>query len=682
MSKAGDVGRKSTTTQYTVVARRYRPQQFADLVGQSHVTQALSNAIAQSRIGHAYLFTGARGTGKTTSARIFAKCLNCRNSPGPTDQPCNHEDREQWCDVCQRISVGEDIDVIEIDGASNRGIDEIRELRSNINVRPSRCRYKIYIIDEVHMLTTQAFNALLKTLEEPPDHVKFFFCTTDPQKIPITVLSRCQRFDFVPVEADEIIKRLEEIAEKEQVQVDPEALVVVARRAAGSMRDSQSLFEQLLAGCEHHITADDVYKVLGIADNRRVGQIFAAMLSQRSRDTLELIHQAVGAGVDPGQLAQQLVGYARDLMAVKLGCDVNVLLNISADQLSELSSAADGLSIDQSLMVLQILDQAVVKIQHSLHARILLDAAAVRICQLRSLQSIPNVLSQVTEIAPKSRQQAVGNTPLDQNSSATNPTVEANSTEKDAKVSGEIGPAGESDSSAESKKKRNDSQAAELNCFADIDPQTVAGPVVNPTVEPRTESGFSDELSCNKQAVDSHAALEMASVTGEPIDQARDKEISNGNLAIQVDQVEQVDLRPVGELTVEELWQRVLGQIGDLTKDIAADYRRVAWDGSDCLQVVLKNDYNLQMCNRADRKANLEAILGGLMNRHIRIDFQCQAAETNGAGIKKPVFSRRQQMRQYEQDPFIKAVIDQFDAEVIDFNLPRNSIKSGQASSQ
>ena len=171
--------------QYTVVARRYRPQSFGDLVGQNHISQALGNAIKQNRVGHAYLFTGARGVGKTSSARIFAKCLNCQN--GPAEKPCNE------CDICEAVSLGEDVDVLEIDGASNRGIDEIRQLRSNANVRPSRARYKIYIIDEVHMLTSQAFNALLKTLEEPPEHVKFIFCTTDPQKMPITVLSRCQR---------------------------------------------------------------------------------------------------------------------------------------------------------------------------------------------------------------------------------------------------------------------------------------------------------------------------------------------------------------------------------------------------------------------------------------------------------------------------------------------------------
>ncbi|MCA9212148.1 MAG: DNA polymerase III subunit gamma/tau, partial [Planctomycetales bacterium] len=219
--------------EYVVVARRYRPQAFGDLIGQGMVAQALKNAISTDRVGHAYLFTGARGVGKTSTARILAKALNC--SSGPTTEPCG------TCDICLQIASGDDVDVLEIDGASNRGIDEIRQLRSNVGIRPSRSRFKVYIIDEVHMLTKEAFNALLKTLEEPPEHVKFIFCTTEPGKIPITVLSRCQRFDFSPVDTDDIARRLKFIVESEGAKAEPEALELLARRAAGSMRDSQSL---------------------------------------------------------------------------------------------------------------------------------------------------------------------------------------------------------------------------------------------------------------------------------------------------------------------------------------------------------------------------------------------------------------------------------------------------------
>ena len=250
---------------YVVVARRYRPQTFDELIGQEHVAQALSNAIATNRVGHAYLFTGARGVGKTSAARILAKALNCQK--GPTPVPCNQ------CDICQSISSGEDVDVLEIDGASNRGIDEIRQLRQNAGVRPSRSRFKIYIIDEVHMLTREAFNALLKTLEEPPEHVKFIFCTTEPTKIPITILSRCQRFDFAGILTRSIRQRLEQIVAAEGVEAEPEALEVLARRAAGSMRDSQSLLEQLLAFSPGRITVAEVHAMLGTAGEERLAAL-------------------------------------------------------------------------------------------------------------------------------------------------------------------------------------------------------------------------------------------------------------------------------------------------------------------------------------------------------------------------------------------------------------------------
>src|SRR5207302_6329509 len=243
--------------EYTVLARRYRPQQFSDLVGQEAVAQVLMNALQSNRVAHAYLFTGARGVGKTSTARILAKCLNCEG--GPTTKPCGE------CELCRSIAVGEDIDVLEIDGASNRGIDEVREIRQNVQFRPSRARYKIYIIDEVHMLTPPAFNALLKTLEEPPAHVKFIFATTEVQKIPVTILSRCQRFDFAGISVPRIVERLKQIVAGEEMKADAEALELIARRAGGSMRDAQSLLDQLLSFGAEKLTVANVHRLLGTA---------------------------------------------------------------------------------------------------------------------------------------------------------------------------------------------------------------------------------------------------------------------------------------------------------------------------------------------------------------------------------------------------------------------------------
>ena len=348
---------------HLVVALKYRPQSFESLVGQDHIAMALGNAIRQNRVGHAYLFTGARGVGKTSSARIFAKCLNCETAP--TSEPC------EKCEACKAISQGEDVDVLEIDGASNRGIDEIRQLRANAAVRPSRSPNKIYIIDEVHMLTKEAFNALLKTLEEPPLHVKFIFCTTDPEKIPITVLSRCQRFDFSPVQTTEIAERLKLIATAEGVDIDDQALALLARRANGSMRDSQSLLEQMLSFCDSKITVNDVHQLLGTADISRIADVAQSMADQDAAVTMNLIHEGNFAGVDAGQMANQLLGYFRDMMAVRVGSNEETLLNCSSQDLPKLQTLADQFGLETILNITQILDATVVKMQNSLHGRTL-----------------------------------------------------------------------------------------------------------------------------------------------------------------------------------------------------------------------------------------------------------------------------------------------------------------------
>ncbi len=277
---------------YTVLARRYRPQQFADLVGQEAISRALMNAIESGRVAHAYLFTGVRGTGKTSTARILAKALNCVKGPTPT--PCDQ------CEICKGITSGEDVDVLELDGASNRGIDEIRAIRQNVGTRPTRSRYKIYIIDEVHMLTPAAFNALLKTLEEPPAHVKFIFATTEVQKIPITILSRCQRFDFGGISSSKIVARLKGVVKEEGRQADDAALLIIARRAAGSMRDAQSLLDQLLAFDAETLTVERVHQILGTASDERMLTLVDAIAARNAGQAFELLGRFAEEGTAVG----------------------------------------------------------------------------------------------------------------------------------------------------------------------------------------------------------------------------------------------------------------------------------------------------------------------------------------------------------------------------------------------
>ncbi|MCE5268794.1 MAG: DNA polymerase III subunit gamma/tau [Planctomycetaceae bacterium] len=372
---------------YVVVARRYRPQTFAELIGQEHVAQALSNAIASQRVGHAYLFTGARGVGKTSAARIFAKALNCEH--GPTPVPCNE------CDICQSISTGEDVDVLEIDGASNRGIDEIRQLRQNAGVRPSRSRYKIYIIDEVHMLTREAFNALLKTLEEPPEHVKFIFCTTEATKIPITILSRCQRFDFAGILTRSIHQRLQQIVIAEGVEADAEALEVLARRAAGSMRDSQSLLEQLLAFSPGRITVADVHAMLGTAGEERLGSLLEHLIGRDPVGALADLDAAMNAGVDAGQLIEQLFGLLRDCMVAAAGCQPEAFLYTSPSAAKKVTEAGKRLGLSTLLAAMQILDQTLSRMRYSTQGRILAELALVRISHLEDLDELAGLIAQL-----------------------------------------------------------------------------------------------------------------------------------------------------------------------------------------------------------------------------------------------------------------------------------------------
>lgn len=384
----------ASSPHYTVLARRFRPQKFDDVVGQQHVAQALRNAIRSGRVAHAYLFTGARGVGKTSMARILAKALNCPNVVDGV--PCNE------CEICQGISAGNDVDVLEIDGASNRGIDDIRSLRANVNVRSMRTQYKVYIIDEVHMLTKEAFNALLKTLEEPPESVKFVFCTTEPNKVPDTILSRCQRFDFGSIETASIVDRLSQIAESEGVSVDPGALALVARRAAGSMRDSQSLFDQLLAFGEDQINADDVHRLLGTASDERLIDLVDALIEQKRADVLECFDRALADGVQLGELVDQLLTYLRDLMVLAAGGGGIELLSVSGENRQQLEQQAAKLGLQTTLAALQILSDAKGRMFRASYARTLAEMALIRICLLEQLESLDSLIEELKSGTPAS----------------------------------------------------------------------------------------------------------------------------------------------------------------------------------------------------------------------------------------------------------------------------------------
>ncbi len=309
---------------YTVLARKYRPQTFEDLVGQEHVARTLGNAIASGRVAHAFLFTGVRGVGKTTTARLLAKCLNCEK--GPTATPCNE------CAPCLEITSGRDVDVQEIDGASNNSVEDVRRLQETIPYRPARDRFKIVIVDEVHMLSTGAFNAFLKTLEEPPSHVKFIFATTESHKVPITIRSRCQRYDFRLIPQATIAARVRDILAMEGLDADEGAVGIVAREAAGSMRDALTLLDQLVAFGGGKLEGAEVARTLGIASREHLQGIAAAILQGSGKALLESVHALASQGVDPLHFAKQLLGLLRDLVVLSVTGDTGELVDLVEEE--------------------------------------------------------------------------------------------------------------------------------------------------------------------------------------------------------------------------------------------------------------------------------------------------------------------------------------------------------------
>lgn len=551
--------------EYIVVARRYRPRGFDELVGQEQVATALGNAITSNRVGHAYLFTGARGVGKTSAARIFAKCLNCPDGPTP------HPDNES--DICLRIEAGEDVDVLEIDGASNRGIDEIRQLRSNVQIRPSRARFKIYIIDEVHMLTTPAFNALLKTLEEPPEHVKFIFCTTDPEKIPITVLSRCQRFDFAPIDADAITRRLRQIVEAEGVEADEDALRLLSRRASGSMRDSQSLLEQLLSFSSGSITLEQVHAMLGTAEGGRLRDLLQCLVRRDAAGSLAGLDQAVAEGVDVGQLAEQLLGSMRDLLAAAVGCGEELLRYTEPADYPQIRSAAEEWGAPNLLAAIQILDHTLARMRVSTQTRTLVEVAFVRVCHLEDLTELSDLIQKLESGAP-----------------------------------------------VETRESR----------------PRVTAPAAPPPPRP--------EKKTEKSEVVEPPAPVRAPSKGNPKPQ-----------------------------NASEIWAQALLLLEDMTLDFASAAHQVATSGPDHLVVSFANRYNLQACEKPERRTVLEKAVRDAAGRPIRLEFKFEATEDRPAEPPKPVRSRQQQKRERIKHPLVSQAMELFDAELMKIEESRRT---------
>ncbi len=375
---------------YQVIARKYRPQRFGDVVGQEHVTQTLTNAIKQGRIAHAYLFVGPRGTGKTTIARIFAMCLNCTGGPKVDYQPDDPR--------CLEIAEGRSIDVLEIDGASNNGVEQVRDLRETVKYAPASSKFKIYIIDEVHMLTTAAFNALLKTLEEPPAHVKFLFATTEAEKVLPTILSRCQRFDLRRIPSALITKHLAHIAGLEKVKIDDAALDAIARGAEGGMRDAESTLDQLISFCGEKIEEADVLSMFGLTARGQILELARAVLAGEAEKALRELDELAKHGKDLGRLVSDLLNHFRNILIFQVSRGDLRMLEVSEAEAASLAAQSAEVDAGAVTRVMEVLSECEMRLRDAASKKILIEVALLKAMEARRALSLDSVLQQLQNL--------------------------------------------------------------------------------------------------------------------------------------------------------------------------------------------------------------------------------------------------------------------------------------------
>lgn len=662
---------------YTVLARRFRPQGFADVVGQEHVAQALRNAILANRVAHAYLFTGARGVGKTSTARILAKALNCPNSV--EGNPCNE------CEICEGIAAGNDVDVLEIDGASNRGIDDIRQLRANVNVKSMRTQYKLYIIDEVHMLTKEAFNALLKTLEEPPPNVKFVFCTTEPNKVPDTILSRCQRFDFGTIETSNIKDRLSHIAQAEGVEVDDDALELVARRAAGSMRDSQSIFDQLLAFGEEHISSSDVHRLLGTASDDRLIEIGQALVQRDKAGAIDSFHTALDEGVQLGELTDQLLFYLRDLMILASKASRVGLLSVAPVSREQLLKQAEDWGLQTIVAAMQILSDAKARMQRVTYGRALAELALVRIAMLEDLSDIGELVDRLRRAEPASPSDGSGATEK-KNESAAADSV----TQRQHVVEAEV-------AQAPADVAQTETSAGSIDGSRDSDSSASVGPAVTASRElvSGEEAGVPDlaaesEVQATAPEVDQHQQSgEATTETARPLSNSGSSTVDTESASGADDESVAEDAeKPVGVHSGEashgsrstpeilfssenaaEIWSRVIPEISDMLQSAAKRVSSVAIFAPNKLELTLPPKYHLgkTYLEKPDVQRKLQEIVARLttVEPRITIVLSTESAADNESAVAGSDSQPSKRVFKPEEDELVCSVVEVFAAQVV-----------------
>jgi DNA polymerase-3 subunit gamma/tau len=655
---------------YQVLARKYRPQKFSDVIGQEHVTRTLQNAISQERIAHGYIFSGHRGIGKTTVARILAMAMNCRSAEKPPVEPCG------ICDSCTEIRAGNAVDVIEIDAATNRGIDEIRELREGARYRPARDRFKIYILDEAHQITDAAFNALLKTLEEPPSHVVFMMATTQPEDIPQTIRSRCQHFSFRAVKFDDIMGQLRDIVTQEKIPADNDALALLAEAGDGSLRDALSILDQAIASTSDHLTLDSVRSLIGSAPAAALETVMQSVAESASERILVLVDELIGEGHSPTHFARQLVRFLRNVTVAKIAGKDSGLLQISSDERARVARIAELFSEEELARHLQIMLRTHGELGYRQEQRFHLELGLLKMAHAQRLLPIEQLLS---EMGPGS---GTGST------AAAKPrpgiSVAASSEPRLANVPTPASTQNRSSTvspfAADSARKGN--PRAETSGEAAVAEKPPAFPDRAPAFPDKTMTFADKSVRATQSGLANVASINMAATALAFVEPSTEPERQANDLVKRApDNVSKVEISPVGAPKISALPQpgvkpvsdgapgvellrdAVLGALGN-QRMLVSLLETAQWslNGNSLLAKVDASSTMIEMSFTAEARRVGGAVASGAAGRPVKFSVEPGGvAQTAAPARPAPNGSARSRA---ENDPIVQRMQEKFNAEI------------------
>ncbi len=609
---------------YQVLARKYRPQKFSDVIGQEHVTRTLQNAIEQERIAHGYIFSGHRGIGKTTVARILAMALNCRSGPKPVAEPCG------ICDSCTEIRAGNAVDVIEIDAATNRGIDEIRELRDAARYRPARDRFKIYILDEAHQITDAAFNALLKTLEEPPSHIIFMLATTQPEDFPQTIRSRCQHFSFRAVSFENILQQLRDISTQEKIAADDDALAVLAEAGDGSMRDALSIMDQAIASTSAHLTLESVRNLIGAAPSSALETVMQSVADSSSEKILVLVDQLLGEGHSPTHFARQLVRFLRNVTVAKIAGKDSALLQISSDERARVARIADLFTEEDLARHLQIMLRTHSELGYRQEQRFHLELGLLKMAHAQRLLPLEQLLSEAAASQPSSNARAGGRV-----------------------ISGPPSAA----PSSEVRRSESSARSSSVSPFAaDTARKTV--PKAESSSEPVMLSRPTASASGTNVVIMGSAAPAVAEVAPEPRNDPRPELRSETRS----------DFRPdpaaARDISADSLRDAVLAALAHQPM-LVSMLESAEWslEGNSLIAKAATSSTMVEMSFTSEARRMATAAASGLAARPIKVQVLPRGTAQNSAKVARPASNGSARSRA-EQDPVVRRMQETFGAEI------------------